>query len=175
MGRSFAARRTPFQAAALNERSSLPPASKTMPTCTFDRSSAPWLRGWQARAARASAQLRTRREARCCGQPVLPLMMATGGYPSAPPKARREVLAPFEPAGLLLRAGGSQSQVLGPHEVRTKGGVSPPLGREEKNHDRVCGVTPSGQIVSPLPEGGPTEASEERRARRAGPSQAAEL
>ena len=32
MGKSFAARRTPFQAAALNERSSLPPLSKTMPT-----------------------------------------------------------------------------------------------------------------------------------------------
>ncbi len=35
MGKSFAACRTPRQAAALNERSSLPPLSNTMPTWIF--------------------------------------------------------------------------------------------------------------------------------------------
>ncbi len=40
IGRSFAARCTPCHAAALNERSSLPPISKTMPTLIFDLSSA---------------------------------------------------------------------------------------------------------------------------------------
>ena len=40
IGRSLAARCTPSHAAALKERSSLPPMSKTIPTLIFDLSSA---------------------------------------------------------------------------------------------------------------------------------------
>src|SRR5215813_10612107 len=39
IGKSFAARLTPCHAAALNERSSFPPMSKTIPTWTLDLSS----------------------------------------------------------------------------------------------------------------------------------------